>query len=124
MIIVFRRDDFGAKTASLRAKSRANIKNLIEASCKQLSALGETRDIITPALQQEESVRSALKVQAMIRSRGLEGAARVYFVRHLQTRGDNKAITECPQAIEELGRARTSRSCSRKEGRVSEQPQD
>ena len=50
MIIVFRRDDFGAKTASLRAKSRAKINNLIEAACKQLSALEETRNVTTPAL--------------------------------------------------------------------------
>ena len=89
---MFRRDDFDAKTASLRAKSRANINNLIEASCKQLSALEETRDITTPALQQEESARSALEVHAMIRSLGLEGAAWADFVRELQTRGEEKEI--------------------------------
>lgn len=36
MIMLFRRDDSGAKTARLRAKSRADVDNLVHAACKRL----------------------------------------------------------------------------------------
>ena len=62
-----------------------NIENLTQAACKRLFML-ETRDIITPAREQEESVRCALNVQAMIRSLGPQAAARADFARGVQHR--------------------------------------
>ncbi len=75
-------------------------------------------EMIIPAKEQEESVRSALNVQMIIRQLGPQAVARADYVRGVQHRGEGQAIAQRPQAIGFLGRTCPSRSCLRKEEQV------